>query len=531
MKIDPTKSKIFLIFKIVFSLGLFFNTHAQPNKYFEYNIYLNIKNHHFINDSLRVHFKTSPNFIFLSEKEILNIKLSHISNNILAYGKLKQEVSFDLIVALNKNDNELEPFIKKDYFLALDTVLDGQAYYFIGIAEQASEIPAVKKELREIMGSICVGEHYLKDIPDLMELWQLKPALKGYYASVNYPESNVNEFESNFWLQMERTLASFLGDFKAYEKLMKEYETHNLNEHIVEIIEKNAITDNEVYSEILRKAEEHQIIMISEDHQIRRHRKFVKKLLADLYNIGYKHLALEALNNPRGDSILNSENGNILAECGYYIQEQNFANLIRKAKELGYIFVSYENIDNQKDRELGQAENLYNKTFAIDSNAKVLVLAGGGHIMETPDRNGKKWMAALFKEKYNIDPLTISQTFLNHYRNIFTEELLLVNSSNFEHITLNSVDYLLLNNLTKEYNSKSDYNFEYLNSFEDDIQVNLYYGREVKDIDDFNKYVPFLTTVLESGETLNWRLPEKELIYLIAFDRYGRQIDFVNKLL
>lgn len=66
--------------------------------------------------------------------------------------------------------------------------------------------------------------------------------------------------------------------------------------------------------------------------------------------------------------------------------------------------MAYESMDKTKDREVGEAENLFNKTIAIDPNAKIFVIAGISHILEKPTSDGKKWMAAVFKEKYNIDP-------------------------------------------------------------------------------------------------------------------------------
>ena len=53
--------------------------------------------------------------------------------------------------------------------------------------------------------------------------------------------------------------------------------------------------------------------------------------------------------------------------------------------------MAYENTDPDKDREEGEAENLYRGTFAADPSAKVFVFAGGSHIMERPmemERNG-----------------------------------------------------------------------------------------------------------------------------------------------
>lgn len=94
-----------------------------------------------------------------------------------------------------------------------------------------------------------------------------------------------------------------------------------------------------------------------------------------------------------------------LWKSGFYTSEQNYSNIIRKAKELGYEFIAYENTDHTKNREIGQAENLYNKTFKIDPESKVLVLAGIDHILEKPTSRGKEWMATIFKNTYNIDHL------------------------------------------------------------------------------------------------------------------------------
>ena len=79
--------------------------------------------------------------------------------------------------------------------------------------------------------------------------------------------------------------------------------------------------------------------MINESHHIPYHRLFVKSLLQDLYNAGYRYLALEALTLPT-DSI------NIrrypTQQDGYYIAEPLFADMLRTALKIGFKLERYE---------------------------------------------------------------------------------------------------------------------------------------------------------------------------------------------
>ncbi|SEL65852.1 hypothetical protein [Parapedobacter koreensis] len=55
---------------------------------------------------------------------------------------------------------------------------------------------------------------------------------------------------------------------------------------------------------------------------------------------------------PQQEETVN-ETKQIDLNSGFYIQEQNYAKLARKALELGFKLVSYENTDNTKEREMG----------------------------------------------------------------------------------------------------------------------------------------------------------------------------------
>src|SRR5699024_10944773 len=134
-------------------------------------------------------------------------------------------------------------------------------------------------------------------------------------------------------------------------------------------------------------------------------------------------------------------------ESGFYTKEPHFAQLIRKAQKMGFKFVSYENTDPDKKREYGQAYNLYQKTFAKDESAKVVVLAGLDHILEQQTEDNRKWLGFILNKKYGINPLTISQSHLNRYRKM-ANPIALIQGRYFKQKPYRSVDWLLLNNLS-----------------------------------------------------------------------------------
>ena len=280
---------------------------------------------------------------------------------------------------------------------------------------------------------------------------------------------------------------------------------------------------SKVIETIINEAEKHQILMINENHFYPNHRLLVSDLLEKLKEIGYNYFALEAL-TPKQDSILNLQGSYPTLETGFYTSEQNYSNLIRKAKRLGYEFIVYENTDNNKNRELGQAENLYNKTFKIKPNSKVLVLAGIDHILEEPTSNGKEWMATIFKNKYDIDPLTVSQTHLKSYRKQIKSDYGIINNVFFENKRLNSVDYLVLNN-KKKYTTTNQSTFPYKNNTKNDVQVSLFYGNEIMNIYDYYDKVPYFTTILKAEKKYQLPIDITQEIYLFTFDKNGNIFD------
>lgn len=217
--------------------------------------------------------------------------------------------------------------------------------------------------------------------------------------------------EKNYYASFSQSLA-FAGDNRsAITQLLRSFDTvsQSVKDQIIDTVNKlknlqyvsakEAIIKNAVFS---------QVIMINESHSKPEHRAFTYSLLEDLYKQGYRYLAMEALNN-YSNKCLDSVN----VFSGYYICEPIAAELMRKALQVGYKMVSYEDTVYSNDlakRDSIQASNIYS-ILKKDPSAKILVHAGYGHISK--EKIGDMAMMGLWLKKISgIDPLTIQQTSL-----------------------------------------------------------------------------------------------------------------------
>ena len=174
---------------------------------------------------------------------------------------------------------------------------------------------------------------------------------------------------------------------------------------------------------VAEKARDHRVVMVNERHHASSERLLTMDLLAPLAEQGFRYLAIEAGWN--GDPI--NTRGYPIADTGYYVNDVVFAEVIRSALELDYQIVSYEfheyEIEEEQrktaaeqadltnptnEREWWQAKNILARVFDIDSNAKLLVHAGYGHIYESGG-NVRTPMAVYLHQFTDLDPLTIEQ--------------------------------------------------------------------------------------------------------------------------
>jgi hypothetical protein len=181
---------------------------------------------------------------------------------------------------------------------------------------------------------------------------------------------------------------------------------------------------------ILELAAGHRVVMINEAHHVPRHRAFTGLLLAGLRQKGFRYFAAETFNLEDMPDL--AKRGYPTLETGGYCSEPVFGDLVRQALRLGYAPIAYEHISDdpparQADedavrreiarREEGEARNLKKLIFDKDPRARVVVFAGYSHIRKVPQvsaSGGKKeeikWMAARFKERTGIEPLSVDQT-------------------------------------------------------------------------------------------------------------------------
>ncbi len=158
---------------------------------------------------------------------------------------------------------------------------------------------------------------------------------------------------------------------------------------------------------ILRKADSSRVIMINEAHNKPLHRAFTASLLEGLYQRGFRYLAMETFNNYKYASL-----NRLNIYTGHYTCEPMGGELVRRALEIGFKLVAYEDTLAQQhspnQREYAQAANL-NAILKKDSTAKILVHAGYGHIAEAAAHDYIP-MAAYFSIISGVDPFTVNQT-------------------------------------------------------------------------------------------------------------------------
>ncbi|MCX2739900.1 hypothetical protein [Pontibacter anaerobius] len=440
-------------------------------------------------------------------------------SNVLLFGKTNLDPFYEYFLIL---DDPAVPKIGiQENTIILDTILNNHTVSLIAKSLDQDTV-AFKADINTIFYSIQIGPSYRKDISTVIDIVSKYRGsnrfIEAYEEIKKYPAYD----ESEEWvkLQMQLTYASFLENHYEYDKLMNRFTPKSIQDSISQIIQQNLIPAPKVYEEITTKAKLTNLVMVNENHFMPQHRQFVYSLLPALREIGYKYLALEALGKEQ-DSLLNKEGGFPTLETGFYTREQHFANLLRYAKTLGFEFVAYES-DGSMDRELGQAQNLYNKTIGRDKNAKVLLLGGIDHILEQPTEKGKMWLGAILHEEYGIDPLTISQTHLNKYRKFFKEEIAMVEGRHFKNRLL-AVDYHLLDNMSHSLTDEQEANFTYKNKYSFPVQLTFFLAEELAHEYDYKDKTPVHAIYLKPNERATLKLPPKDF-YLILFDANGKEV-------
>lgn len=155
-------------------------------------------------------------------------------------------------------------------------------------------------------------------------------------------------------------------------------------------------------------ANQEQLVIIMEAHNAPKHRQWIEQTLSILRAAGFREYAAEGLAES-GRSL--KRRGYPVSSTGFYVSDPHFGNLLRTAIKLDFEIHAYEAHGRNYDlREHGQAANLA-RLFRADPKLKLVVHAGYGHVLKTPQETGVKLMARHLWEMTGIEPYCIWQTW------------------------------------------------------------------------------------------------------------------------
>ena len=204
-------------------------------------------------------------------------------------------------------------------------------------------------------------------------------------------------------------LATFLSFLGRTDEAIATFDSANAGRSTWPAVAVDSFQVVDAVDAIVRVADTSRLILVNEAHHVPQHRVLTYALLERLYDKGFRYLAAETF--AETDSGL-QRRGYGVRGSGYYSNEPVFGALIRKALQLGYTLVPYEAVEPGGDREMGQARKLVARTFATDSNARVLVHAGYDHINESGTLAGVPPMAIRVRELTGINPFTVDQVMM-----------------------------------------------------------------------------------------------------------------------
>lgn len=386
-------------------------------------------------------------------KKIKGIK-NISANDLLLYGTTNVPPYYEVLFFAKKiklNNKDIDS-IKVTKDTTQNRVIFRKSYR----EKEATLVLSLVKNLNSYTSIIADGKTIINSITDDKNKKKLS-----YYSIFNnyHNESNflyvidkldkapIKNNKKNTW-EKHQLLATLLAndpDSKRYKDLLHTFESNvqkRCQKYVDSIIEKqlhfNSIT---TIGQIKKLASTTRLIMLNENHWKPNHRIVAQKLLEPLFKQGYKYLAIEAVDRAY-DSIINHRKYPV-KNNGFYTREPHFGLFIRKALELGFTIVGYDDFTTA-NREETQAKNIKN-ILDKDAGAKIFVYAGIDHILEGSP--SKKRMAQYLKELTGIDPVTIDQVevIANTKEDITLIESKLLKKSG--KINTN-VDYFLINNIT-----------------------------------------------------------------------------------
>lgn len=380
----------------------------------------------------------------------------------LAYGNTNMSPYYQVILFFKeenkKRNNENSPKIK---LLVEDSIHhqilyqsdfgDKSIYLFVKSNTKSKSMKSEKIDGKNIIESAKFDYSVREELGywDVFNRYQNENNI--LFVKEKIEKAPIKETQENEWQKQQilLTLLSRDPSSEEFKKLIKKPKKKAYQQSLIDKAIKNKegvyISKTKTFQKLKNIAKNERVFMLNESHWMPNNRVLAAQLLPLLKEAGFQYLAVEAVYKDK-DHTLN-ERKIPLNTTGYYVREPYFGLFLRKAKELGFEIISYDQFDTE-NRELTQAENIY-EIIEKDSEAKIFVYAGFSHVFENEPQTEHEYkrMAAYFKDISGINPITIDQTNLLGKTK---EKIILFETEYFpndEKIKKNT-DYFLLNNMT-----------------------------------------------------------------------------------
>ncbi len=443
--------------KILFVLiVLFMSSCNSTKKYSKYNFFNGAD---YYNDTLNINGRFFGDIDFCSPKSINKRYLKIISKdvsykNLLVYGKTNTPPDYEIFMFLvkskdgkpSKNETVLTNDSVNNIVLLKKEFINNDVFVLLKSIGKYKSNTSIMLDASSIINSINIGDT-IKKTPTYSDIFNTyKDEDNILFLLEKFNSAPIEESKKNNWMKLQYLLTILSGDnqYALYEEKINDYE-RNRNVKLSEIIKKvkpnDSLPEESIEEKIKSISKDEKTVMLNEMHWKPEHRVLAYKLLKPLKDNGFKYLAVEAVDKEL-DSVLNSK-GYPVQYTGYYTREPYFGLFLRKAHELGYTIIGYDDFSTD-NRELAQAQAI-KSIIDNDKDAKVFVYAGIDHILEGSSGNSVKRMAQYFNELSGINPLTIDQVELRFN----STESLLLNSNLFDNEKMinTNVDYFVINNI------------------------------------------------------------------------------------
>lgn len=227
------------------------------------------------------------------------------------------------------------------------------------------------------------------------------------YLTLKDRERNYEDKRSKIYYT--QILHTALANFTNVDKYNSAYLNIASNYFPRNVISSSVISNDSIALDyIVNQCKNKRIVMLNENHYLRNGRMMGYILIKRLIDLGFKYFAFESIWNEKKLKKIHFTT----TETGFYSNEPMMANLINEAIKSGCFVFGYDSDSLERDKYA--AYNIYSKTFAQDSLAKVFIFAGFGHISK---QINKKTLANELKGLTGYDPLCINQTDFQYNSN------------------------------------------------------------------------------------------------------------------